>query len=188
MKTYSDQCGSCEHLNINDRVGFKYKCTERGGYHTSEERSCYKYEYCDSRDYYSFWKRENSIWYIVTAICEILNLSDMYECVNHLHNFRYNVLDKDPIYSDMLKEYDIVGPVLADNLRKDPNAKQICKNLIKVYLLPVLDLINNNEYDNAVDKYLEMVNLLKSMYNYIEADKEHINQTYDVKVLKKVLV
>ena len=88
----------------------------------------------------------------------------------------------------MLKEYDIVGPVLADNLRKDPNAKQICKNLIKVYLLPVLDLINNNEYDNAVDKYLEMVNLLKSMYNYIEADKEHINQTYDVKVLKKVLV
>lgn len=173
MKTYGDQCGSCEHLNINDRVGFKYKCTERGGYHTSEERSCYKYEYCDSRDYYSFWKRENSIWHIVTAICEILGLSDKYECVNYLHNFRFQVLDNDPVYRDMLREYDVVGPILADNLRKDPQAKEISRNLIKVYLLPVLDLIKCGEYDLAVNKYLEMVNLLKAIYNYDDITKNN---------------
>ena len=163
MDTYGGCCGSCVHLNVNDYVRTKDNCycTLRGGYHDLHERACSKHEYDRYRDYYDLNKR----WYIVSAICRKLKLSDDYECVRLLHNFRINVLEKDEKYKDLLEEYDKVGPFIAQMLEEDDDSKELCMRLLQVYLLNVLDLIKVYKNDEALDKYIEMVKLLRVIYN-----------------------
>ena len=163
MDTYGGCCGSCVHLNVNDYVRSKDNClcTLRGGYHNLHERSCYKYDYDKYRDYYELNRR----WYIVGAICQKLGLSDQYECVSLLHNFRVDVLEKDAKYDDILKEYDMVGPFLAQMLETDDDSKELCERLLQVYLVKVLDLIQDKKNDEALQRYLEMVNLLRTIYH-----------------------
>ena len=143
MDTYGGCCGSCVHLNVNDYVRTKdnCKCTLRGGYHDLHERACSKHEYDRYRDYYDLNRR----WYIVSAICKKLGLSDNYECVSLLHNFRVNTLEKDERYNKVLAEYDIVGPSIAEMLLKDDDSKELCERLLQVYLVKVLDLIKENK-------------------------------------------
>lgn len=162
MDTYGGCCGSCVHLNINDYVRTKdnCKCTYRGGYHDLHERSCYAYDYDKYRDYYDL----NHRWYIVSAICRKLGLSDEYECVRLLHDFRKNVLEQDEKYTEMLKEYDRIGPFIAQMLETDDDSKELCTRLLQVYLVNVLDLIKANKNDEALQRYVEMVNLLRTIY------------------------
>ena len=163
MDTYGGCCGSCVHLNINDYVGTKdrCKCTLRGGYHDLHERSCSKYDYDKYRDYYDL----NHRWHIVSAIFNKLNLNDEYECINLLHNFRINFLENDSKYLDLLEEYDIIGPVIAECLTNDDNSILLCKNLIRHYLVDILDLIRNDENEKALSKYMEMFTILCFIYN-----------------------
>ena len=172
MDTYGGCCGSCIHLNVNDYVRTKdnCKCTLRGGYHNLHERACPRpmYEYDENRDYYDL----NHRWYIVTAIFTVLGLNDNYECINLLHNFRNNILSKDSKYDNVLAEYDIVGPVLAKNLIEDEDSIELCKKLSQVYLIRVLDLIKEEKYDDALNLYTEMINLLKVIYNVNLTEEE----------------
>jgi len=162
MDTYDGCCGSCKWLNTNDYCGTKdrCKCTLRGGYHDLHESKCYKHEYDPYKDYYDL----NHRWYIVTAIFNKLGLSDDYECISLLHNFRKNVLSKDSRYDAMLAEYDIVGPKIAKLLKEDSESVEICQKLLQVYLVRVLDYIRDKKYDDALNLYIEMVNFLKLIY------------------------
>lgn len=162
MNTFDGCCGSCKHMNTNDYWHHKGNCycTERRKYYNLTERKCSYYEYDPYKDYRDL----NNRWYIVSAICKILGLSDNYECVSLLHNFRVNVLEKDTRYDDMLAEYDIVGPVIANLLKSDCESKELCKKLLQVYLIKVLELIKNGDNEEALNKYIDMVNLLRDIY------------------------
>ena len=179
METYDGCCGSCVHLNPNDYVRTKdnCKCTLRGGYHDLHERACYKYDYAKYRDYYELNRR----WYIVSAICKKLGLSDDYECVSLLHNFRINVLEKDARYDEILREYDIVGPFLAQMIETDDESKELCERLLQVYLVKVLDLIKENKNDEALNRYIEMVNLLRTIYGVNEIKMQNNSPVVKVK-------
>lgn len=174
MNTFDGCCGSCKHLNTNVYSGSKHicKCTERGGYHKLDEKKCYKYEYDENKDYYDL----NHRWYIVGAIFRKLGLSDEYECISLLHNFRVNVLEKDSRYDDMLAEYDIVGPKIANLLEKDDYSEELCKRLIQVFLVKILDLIKENKNDEALNLYIEMVNMLKTVYE-VDLAKENLTRS-----------
>ena len=179
--TYENKCGSCRNLNINDYCGSKNncKCTRRGGYHELSEKRCSSdRDYdgpvpdgtrWDERDYRALKNR----WYIVSAICKKLGLSDEYECVSLLQNFRVNVLEKDDKYNEVLEEYDIVGPFIAQMLLTDEDSKELCERLLQVYLVKVLDLIKTEKYDEALNRYVEMVNLLRTIYQVDEIKQDN---------------
>ncbi len=162
MGTFSDECGSCRFLDINDWSGSKHicKCTLRGQYHSIYEQKCYKHEPAVRRDYYDLENR----WYIVTTIFNKLGLNKSYDCVNTLLTFRVNVLERDPKYNDTLAEYDIVGPKISEELMNDIDSVKLSKRLLQVYLVRVLDLIRDKKNDEALNIYLEMVNFLKVIY------------------------
>ena len=170
MDTYGGCCGSCVHLNINDYVGSKdrCKCTMRGGYHDLHESSCRSYEYDKYRDYYDLNRR----WYIVTAIFKKLGLSDKYDCIEKLLDFRMNYVEKDSRYDNLLKDYDIVGPKLASLLTNDEDSNELCKKLCQAFLSRIFNLIDDNKNEEALDLYIEMVNYLKSIYEINLNDKE----------------
>ncbi len=163
MNTFDGCCGSCINMNTNDYVGHKDHCycTYRRQYYNLTERKCHSYQYDPYKDYYDL----NHRWYIITAIFNKLGLSDDYECINLLHNFRNNILSKDSKYDDILAEYDIVGPILAKELMFDPESTLLCKKLLQDYLVLVLDCIKEEKYDEALTIYINMVNLLRVFYN-----------------------
>ena len=163
MNTFDGCCGSCKHLNTNDYVRTKDHCycTYRRQYYDLNDPKCYAYKYDPYKDYYDL----NHRWYIVTAIFNKLGLKDDYECISLLHNFRNNVLSKDPRYDSMLAEYDIVGPKIAELLTKDNDSVELCKKLVQVFLVKVLDAIKAGNNEEALNLYIEMVNWLKQLYN-----------------------
>ena len=175
MYTYDGCCGSCVHMNTNDYTGHKDHCycTYRRQYYNLTESKCSYYKYDPNKDYYDL----NHRWYIVSVICEVLGLSDDYECVSLLHNFRINVLEKDSRYNDILAEYDIIGPIIANLLKSDCESKALCQRLLQLYLTKVLNLIKNGNNVEALKEYLDMVNLLKDIYDIkdiLNDTKEHL--------------
>ena len=168
MNTFDGCCGSCVHMNTNDYVNHKDHCycTYRRQYYNLTERKCSYYKYDPYKDYYDL----NHRWYIVSSIFENLGLSMDYECIALLQNFRINVLDKNPKYTDTLAEYDIDGPKIANELMNDPDSKELSKKLIQNFLVYVLDNIKEGNNDKALSLYLEMVDFLKTIY-----DTEFVN-------------
>lgn len=163
MKTYDGCCGSCESMNTNDYVRTKDHCycTIRKQYYDLTEPKCRYYKYDKYKDYYDL----NHRWYIVGVIFNKLGLSDNYECINMLHNFRKDILEKDNKYFEILAKYDLVGPDIAKKLMEDENSEELCKKLLQTYLVRVLDNIRDEKYDEALELYIEMVSLLKIFYN-----------------------
>ena len=172
MNTYSDCCGSCEYLDINDYVYTKdhCKCTKRGFYRDLSDEKCYAHKPARKRDYRELARR----WYIVTAIFDELDLTDKYECITKLLDFRIKFVEKDPRYSNVLKDYDIVGPKLANLISSDEDSSLLCRRLCQTFLTRVFGFIDDNKNEEALDLYIEMVNYLKIMYetklNSVEID------------------
>ncbi len=175
MSTFDGCCGSCEYINTNNYTGHKDHCycEYRKQYYNLTDRKCRYYKYDPYKDYYDLVHR----WYIVSAIFQKLGLKDEYECISLLQNFRVNVLDKDPRYDSMLAEYDIVGPKIAEYLTKDSDSVELCKKLIQVFLVRVLDNIKLGQNDEALNLYIEMVNWLKKVY-----DVDLVASQEDVKI------
>ena len=171
MNTYDGRCGSCVDMNTNDYVRTKdhCKCTRRGQYYDLNDPACSYYKYDPYKNYYDL----NHRWYIVTAIVNKLGLSDNYECISQLHNFRKDVLEKDPRYNAMLAEYDIVGPKIAKLLLEDSESETTCKMMVQTYLVRVLDFIRAGDNEDALNLYIEMVGYLMVYYN-VTNDKENI--------------
>lgn len=176
MDTYDGCCGSCIHMNTNKWNPYSSKdycyCTERGQYYNLHERKCRYYEYDDYKDYYDL----NHRWHVVSAIMEKLELSDNYDCISILHNFRNNFLEKDVKYKDMLMRYDIVGPVIAKCILDDEDSIELCKKLSTDFLADIIFMIREGKNEMALAKYNEMINLLTSIYeininNYTEKKK-----------------
>jgi len=163
MNTFDGCCGSCVHMNTNDYVGHKDHCycTYRRQYYNLDERKCRYYEYDKYKDYYDL----NHRWHVVTAIFNKLNLKDSYECINTLHSFRINYLDNNPKYKELLNQYDIIGPIIAECLTNDPDSEILCKRLIEFFLSDILDLIHDNKNEEALGKYTEMINILRFFYD-----------------------
>ena len=175
--TYDGCCGSCIYMNTNDYVRHKDHCycTYRRQYYNLTESKCRYYEYDSHKDYYDL----NHRWHIVSAIFKKLGLSDIgYDCINVLENFRVNVLEKNKKYANFLKEYDLVGPAIADFLMNDENSLEICKKICSTTLINILDLIKQEKNDEALNEYMNLVNLLKDYY------KDNLGEYLDKKQVK----
>lgn len=98
-------------------------------------------------------------------MCNILKMSDNNPFINKMRNFRSNVLQKDEKYKNLLVEYDIVGPIIANNLNNDPLKYQIAATNFFKYIKPICTLIKENNVDAVINLYTDMVNRLKSIYN-----------------------
>ena len=108
--------------------------------------------------------------FITTVTCEILNKKDDEKVMNNLRMFRDNVLQENEKFHDVLKEYDTIGPIVADKLRNDENKEKISEILYEKVLTPISELVSNKEYDKAVEKYylmtLLMINYYKLKHDY----------------------
>lgn len=179
MAIYEKQCGSCRHMDTNERksLAFEYYCEKRRAYYPLTE-SCQFYEADKGRNVDEIYEKDNPQGcYITTILCNILNTSDNHKYLEVLRRFRDLVLQKEFRYSEILMEYDVVGPIIAENIQNDANAHNLAVYFTNNYLLPIVSMIENKEFEQAIAKYIEMVNLLKNTYG-VKQDNKIIDYDY----------
>ena len=170
-------CGSCTYLDLSDGNCYgKYYCNKKWDRHLATDTACGSYTKAYSRDRgtienaIDFSKvKNNSGCYITTMLCDILKLSDSNYYLNTLRNFRDNYLAKDNQYKELLVEYDIVGPQICHYLLVDRQNKLIAAKMFFNYIKPVVSLINDKMYIDAINRYKMMIEALKCLYG-IEAN------------------
>lgn len=159
---YVCYCRECIKMDLSDRNKYDNNeayCTERRHYYNINDRACSTYFVYDENR-----KSSSSSCYITTIVCNILKYDDNCHCLNILRKFRNYMLTQ-PCLLSILYEYDVVGPIISKNIMEDENKKQIATHLYNNYIEPTVRLIENNFYDLAIKKYVEMVNSLKKLYN-----------------------
>ena len=157
------KCGGCEEVS-----NLKIYCGEYGAYYYidnkyNEER---RGELC--RKFWNGTPKLNSNssgsgCYITTMVCNILGFDDKCPTLEVLRSFR-RLMQKDPKYTETLYEYDTVGPKIANRLEKDPSKKEIAQGFYNAYIDPTARLIAAQRYDQAVEKYKKMTNILREYY------------------------
>ena len=167
------QCAECTYLDINyGHSSGKFWCDKKCERHFATDPECgsfcraYSRESCTINNAIEISRQHNSSdgCYLTTMLCSILQLPDSNIYLDTIRNFRNNVLQKDDCYKQLLVEYDIIGPKIAEALSNDPLKDRIAKIYFNNYITTIVHSIKNNKYDMAINKYIEMTNNLKNFY------------------------
>lgn len=182
-------CNDCKYYDLEktNNEGWGY-CTERLTYYPKSDRRCNLFE--NKPDYVP------SGCFLTTTICDMLGFDDDCYGLNVMRNFRDNVLVNDSRYYPLLAEYEIVGPVISENMKNDEHGVEVAEYYFENYIYDiVMNLSTKKDYNEAVEKYVEMVTDFKKMYGVTkEVNESDItllgqnikNKEYKVKKLVKV--
>lgn len=153
------KCEECKYLDPKNcrEASKRYYCKYHGWYVYANSGAC---RYFDKK----LEQASNpSGCFLTTACVDVLNLPDEY--LNILRYFRDEVMAKDEKYDYLLKEYDVVGPLLSEAIRNSQDKEFICKTMYETYIIPTKDAILKGQYDYAVSIYSFMVYNLKRRFN-----------------------
>lgn len=198
----SYQCAECTYLDLNsgDCYG-KFYCERKYERHFASDPECGRFCRAYSRDYGTIQNaleysnsHTSSGCYITTMLCNILMISDDYLHLNEMRNFRNKTLQKDDKYKELLVEYDIIGPKIAEFLSKDPLKEKLAIQLFFKYIVPIIKAIKSQNNDEAVNLYVAMTNFLKDLYGLngvsiskMEIDAADINKSGHGSYQKKAI-
>lgn len=186
-KIMAEYCGECAHLDWNNKERYtsrdRYYCDRCGKYVELTESSCYRFIKDPSKT-----KEDGgytpSGCYITTIVCSVLGYSDNCELLETLRSFRENVLKQNVNYIPILIEYDEIGPVISEKISSKEDSYKFCLELMKNYLIPCANLINNGNFEQAVSVYQNMVFYLNDYFG-LEGITVDENKTYDLENLGK---
>lgn len=113
--------------------------------------------------------------FITTITCGVLKKDDNDPVMEGLRKFRDNVLQKDEKFSDVLKIYDRIGPIISCRINHDKNRDEKAAYLYS-RLEEFVRIINDGEYEKASRRYIMMTLRLiceyglQDMYREIRED------------------
>lgn len=99
--------------------------------------------------------------FITTAVCLSLGKGDNCYELNMFRKFRDNWLKEKNNGENLIKEYYSIAPVIVDTIDSLAEKEKIYKNIWKKYLSRCLLLIENENFEEATELYVEMVEQLK---------------------------
>ena len=102
--------------------------------------------------------------YITTAVCEYQNKTDDCYELTLLRSFRDNYLLQSAEGEAMVHEYYDVAPSIVKHIGRRADAAQIYEDIWQQYLSPCIRLIENEQREECVDLYRQMVYELKDQY------------------------
>lgn len=166
-------CAECTYLDISDgNSNGAFWCDKKLERHLATDIECGNF--CRAYSRYSssinnaieFSNKHNSNsgCYLTTMLCKILKMKDNNIYLEALRNFRNDILQKDEKYKPILVQYDIIGPKIAEALNNDPLNKKIASIFFTKYIVVIKTLIENKQYCEAIDMYIEMTTNLKNLY------------------------
>ena len=132
-------------------------------------------------------------------VCNILGYPDNCDVLNTLREFRNKVLNNDKKYSELLFQYDSVGPMIADRIQASNTDyrkhgyypvhsimgeylqscdKTFIRGIYDSFLLPIVAFIKNGYQEKAVSQYIKMTQFLQECYEIDFDEKMPSNYDY----------
>lgn len=133
---------------------------------------CQNYNYCGNCPNYKQYGPSNGGCFITTITCDILKKEDNCEEMNNLRTLRNNYLQLNEECYEILKLYDVIGPIIADRLSIDPNKKTVANTLFKYIIKPCSSLIEKGDYILATYRYYLMT---LELIRYYDLEEEYRN-------------
>ena len=178
-------CCDCANLNRDDvcRDWYSgketYRCKKHWKYVKLDDKACNSFAELRTTGSYT-----PSGCFITTIICNILGYEDDCELLTVLRNFRDTILKANPEYLPILLEYDKVGPMISNKIQNESNNNVLCLGLLNYFLIPCVGAIKNNNIEEAVDIYQNMVMQLHDDYE-LPVIKVDTTESYDLETLGK---
>ena len=160
------KCCDCYYLDRNDTYNdwftgkVTYKCKEKYCYKKLDDPACGTFKELRTTGSYT-----PSGCYITTIVCDVLGYPDDCELLTVLRNFRDNILKTDQKYLPLLLEYDAIGPKICEYINIERMNDRLCLGLLKYFLVPCVILIKNQQYDEAIEVYKNLVIHLNDNYD-----------------------
>lgn len=165
----NDKCAKCLNLEWDNKEHFssidRYWCKEKRRYVEPTNSACYNF--LEDRSKTQNGGYQQSGCYITTIVVNILGYSDNCELLTTLRNFRDNTLKINPEYIPMLIEYDRIGPIISKYLQIQNNQK-FCLELVQNFLIPCTKSIQEDNVEDSVKTYKNMVMYLKEIFEIPE--------------------
>lgn len=171
---------SCTYYRYNDEGLFgDYWCDKKNDRVDSDTY----YKYCRNYDYSAcpiYKQSESSGCFITTVACWILGKSDNDDVLNNLRFLRDKVLKSNPKYYYLLKDYDKIGPKIADAILHDKDRVIMANTIYNKTLVPVSKMISDKKYDQAICNYEFMTNLLVNYYGLEDLYDKSDDKDFDL--------
>ena len=164
-------CSDCDFMDLKDtnRYGECY-CSKRRHYYKKSDTAC---NYFQRKGKYI---GSASHCFITTCVCSILKEEDTSDTMQTIRFLRDTYMKKEVDCYSMLREYEVVGPIIAKRVLADPNKeKVICVTEIK-----------ENKYEEAIDRYIDLTNSLINHYGIEEIyTEEDVDKEIDTFMQRK---
>ena len=174
MFPFDADCSYCRYLDPNNEYNGKFYCEKKKIYVSARANLCsYAAEVmgrpnCDKEKLRQISKSHG--YYVVTAITEILGLS---EDNGYMETFKYLrdvVLPANEEYQGFIDDYEEDGPALAELIKKDDNSQEYAEYLRVNYLNRLISLFCQDRIDDAIALYTSMLDVIKEKYGYRRED------------------
>ena len=129
------------------------------------------YKYCRNYNYSDcpiYKHHESGGCYLTTLVCQVLKKEDNDYVLNSMRKFRDNVLQKDEKYEQLLKDYDNMGPIIAEWILNDHNSFSLANDLYNKVLTKIALQIDKQNYNIAINLYQDMTLSLINHYGLAE--------------------
>lgn len=160
---YPWECIDCNEYYEDLVKNGRFYCKKMHRYVLVHEHSCSTYFVKRSKDRPLRLKPNDC--YITTAIVDILGYEDNCDVLEALRSFRDNYMKHQEYCLPLLEDYDIVGPLISEELLNDEKREKQAKRLLNGFIKEALSAIKDGAYDTAVDLYLHMTEFLMGWYD-----------------------
>ena len=173
---WDSTCSECAYIDALRETNGKFPCTNKRSNVSVVRADRPKCDYfCavgvgkrttrECRDLENISKQYGR-YYIVTAITEILNLTDKSALAAFIYIKDVYMPTKDEFVS-FLEEYEIKGLEVAKELRNDKNREFLAMYFYDNFLVEFTALVHMGAYDEACILYLEMYDKMLEYYKMI---------------------
>ncbi len=184
-------CSDCPHFDENNHSGFFSTdgyCTVNRTYKMPDSDMCsmqknkYKQELNSSDSSNTSFSPSGCSY--TTILNYILGYKDDCEALTVFRTFRETYLKVHQEFLPLLLEYDLTGADICSNLVKDPDCLKFCLELARNFIMPTVNLIKEEKYEDAILCYKNMLSVLMNRYA-INPPEISENPQYNMNILGK---
>ena len=103
--------------------------------------------------------------FITTACIEHMGLEDDCEQLNILRMFRDKLIEEDELFREIVLDYYKKAPSVVKKITESDNKDEILENLYNELVVPCVEMLKNNEIEEAKECYVSTYKKLLKTYN-----------------------
>lgn len=140
-------CENCEHyVSTGKDIGFCNKSFYDKPVKKAKD-TC--------KDHHMPGEFHHSGCFITTAVVKMLGYADDSKEMQNLRKIR-SYMNLNPEYQKLLVTYDVIGPIIAENLIQNERF-DLAEELFIYYIAPCSNLVEDGNYERAMHLYEEMI-------------------------------